>query len=186
MHYSLNTNYFYKSNQTYVVWDDNEKIRKKILFKNKKTIFKKPENLYFPKIEESYITPGISFKNKKLILLKKNKIKMLRDLDLYLKLLNNQKVIAITGTNGKSTTTKLIGHVIRNNRKKCFVGGNIGKPLINFKNDNNNAKFHVIELSSFQLESVSNFESYISILLNISKDHLDRYKNLESYAKEKT
>ena len=66
-----------------------------------------------------------------------------------------------------------------------FVGGNIGKPLIDFKNLNDDSNYHVIELSSFQLESAPSFHSYISILLNISYDHLDRYDSIDEYVNQK-
>ena len=66
--------------------------------------------------------------DKNLNLLHKNKINLYRDLELYSKLLSNQKIIAVTGTNGKSTTTKLVGDIIRSNNHRCFVGGNIGRP----------------------------------------------------------
>ena len=105
--------------------------------------------------------------------------------ELYSKLLSNQKIIAVTGTNGKSTTTKLIGDIIRSNNHNCFVGGNIGKPLIDFKNLKDESNYHVIELSSFQLESAPSFHSYISILLNISYDHLDRYDSIDQYVYQK-
>ena len=106
-------------------------------------------------------------------------------LELYSRLINNQKIIAVTGTNGKSTTVKLIGDMINSNGLDCFVGGNLGVPLIDFVNNNILSNFHVIELSSFQLEAAPSFQSYISILLNISEDHLDRYSSIKEYANTK-
>jgi len=178
-------NYFNRNNLPFVVWDDDQKKRKKISSIYNKIIFKHPKDLDFSKLQEAYITPGVDLDDKNLVLLKKNNINMYRDLELYSKLLTNQKIIAITGTNGKSTTTKLIGDVIQSNDKNCFVGGNIGKPLVDFKNFNDHSNYHVIELSSFQLESAPSFHSYISILLNISHDHLDRYETVNHYVYEK-
>ena len=172
-------NYFYKNKEVFVVWDDDKEKRDSISSNNEKIIFKEPKNLDFLKIEEAYITPGINFNNKNLDLFHKNKIALYRDLELYSKLLSNQKIIAITGTNGKSTSTKLIGDIIRSNNCNCFVGGNIGKPLIDFKNLKDESNYHVIELSSFQLEAAPSFHSYISILLNISYDHLERYDSID-------
>ena len=174
-------NYFNKNNVSFVVWDDNRKQRKKISSIYKNIDFISPKDIDLKKIKEVYVTPGISFKEKKLNLFHSKKIKLYRDLEIYSKLITDQKIIAITGTNGKSTTTKLIGEIINSNNIKCFVGGNIGKPLLDFKNLNFEAKYHIIELSSYQLESAPSFSSFISIILNISKDHLDRYSNMKEY-----
>ena len=177
--------YLDKINEKYICWDDNQKIRNKLLKKNEKIILLKPTELNFNNIKEAFITPGISFKNKIFNILKKNKIKLFRDLNLYMRLSKNKKIIAITGTNGKSTTTKLISDILTKNSLKNFAGGNLGDPLLSFLNKNNKIDYHVIELSSFQLESISNFESFVSILLNISPDHLDRYKDINEYASQK-
>ncbi len=174
-------NYLSKTNESFIVWDDNEKKRQEISLDYKDIIIKNPENLNLSKIKEAFITPGISLNDKKILRLHNKKINLYRDLEFYSKLLSNQKVIAITGTNGKSTTTKLIGDVIKSNKHNCFVGGNIGRPLVDFKNINDNSNYHVIELSSFQLESAPSFYSHISILLNISHDHLDRYVTIDNY-----
>ncbi len=88
-------------------------------------------------------------------------------------------IIAVTGTNGKSTTTSLIGEVMQAWGKDVFVGGNLGTPFVD-------AALHpyqvaVIELSSFQLEAIDTFHPHIALLLNLSADHLDRYPDLTSY-----
>ena len=180
-------NHLSKTNESFIVWDDNEKKRQKISLTFKDIVIKHPEDLNLSKVKEAFITPGISLNDKKILRLRDKKINLYRDLEFYSKLLSNQEVIAITGTNGKSTTTKLIGDVIRSNKLNCFVGGNIGRPLVDFKNINDDSNYHVIELSSFQLESAPSFYSHISILLNISHDHLDRYNTIDNYihAKEK-
>ena len=176
-----------KTSESFIAWDDNEKKRQKISLTFKDIVFKHPEDLNLSKVKEAFITPGISLNDKKILRLRDKKINLYRDLEFYSKLLSNQEVIAITGTNGKSTTTKLIGDVIKSNKINCFVGGNIGRPLVDFKNINDDSNYHVIELSSFQLESAPSFCYHISILLNISHDHLDRYHTIDNYihAKEK-
>ena len=88
-------------------------------------------------------------------------------------------VIAVTGTNGKSTTTSLIGEGLRACGKKVFVGGNLGIPLVDAVGQEDDAV--VVELSSFQLETIDSFHPQIAVLLNLSPDHLDRYPDLESY-----
>ena len=180
-------NHLSKTSESFIAWDDNEKRRQKISLTFKDIVFKHPEDLNLSKVKEAFITPGISLNDKKILRLRDKKINLYRDLEFYSKLLSNQEVIAITGTNGKSTTTKLIGDVIKSNKLNCFVGGNIGRPLVDFKNINDDSNYHVIELSSFQLESAPSFFSHISILLNISHDHLDRYHTIDNYihAKEK-
>ena len=177
--------YFIKNNINFNCWDDNLKIRKKIkkLYPNIKFI--NPKLNILNKYEKIYISPGISIRQKKFEKIKNNKIKLGRDLNLYSDNITNQKLIAITGTNGKSTTTKLIGDIFKKSKISIFVGGNLGTPLLNSFLANKKYTHHAIELSSFQLELIDNFNSYVSILLNISKDHLDRYNNFNDYIKQK-
>jgi UDP-N-acetylmuramoylalanine--D-glutamate ligase len=92
-------------------------------------------------------------------------------------------LIAVTGTNGKSTTTSLIGSALEASDLKVFVGGNIGTPLVEACAKAFDAV--VVELSSFQLETVEQFKPQIALLLNLSPDHLDRYTDLESYYRAK-
>ena len=94
-------------------------------------------------------------------------------------------LIAITGTNGKSTTTSLVGSMIENAGHSVFVGGNIGTPLIDYVTGGRKAQFAVVEVSSFQLDTMEKFCPTVSILLNISPDHLDRYPNYEAYVQSK-
>ena len=189
--YGLNKNgqsiidYLDSINEDYYCWDDNVKIRKKIQNYNNKVNLVNPINLDLQLINECFVTPGISFNSSKIEVFKKNNINLFRDLELYTRLTKDKKIIAITGTNGKSTTTKLISDILTLNKIKNFAGGNFGLPLLDYKKLNNKIKFHVIELSSFQLESAVSFNSFISILLNISPDHLDRYKNFSEYILQK-
>ncbi len=94
-------------------------------------------------------------------------------------------VVAVTGTNGKTTVTSLLGELLRSAGKKVFVGGNIGTPLLDYLRHEEHADVLVLELSSFQLESAGNFCPHIGILLNITPDHLDRHKNMIQYAAAK-
>lgn len=90
-------------------------------------------------------------------------------------------MIAITGTNGKTTTTKLLGEILKKAGKKVFVGGNIGNPLIDYVNGRQEDDYVVIEVSSFQLQWVELFKPLISILLNTTHDHLDYHGTFEEY-----
>ena len=94
-------------------------------------------------------------------------------------------IVAVTGTKGKSTTTSLIGHLFRSCGKNVHVGGNIGNPLIREVLDAKPHDWVIAEVSSFQLESIRSFRPRVSVLLNISADHLDRYYSMDEYAEAK-
>ena len=172
-----------KQKKIFDCWDDNKTTRS--------LLNKKIPNLKYVQINETsirkyknfYLTPGLSFLEKKFAVIKK--LKMKRDLNLYYQNLTNEKIIAITGTNGKSTTTKLIGNILRKKYKNTFVGGNIGDPLCNSLIAKKKYSHHVVELSSFQLETIVDCSPKVSILLNLSKDHLDRCKSLKYYISAK-
>lgn len=94
----------------------------------------------------------------------------------------NAKIIAITGSNGKTTTTSLIYHILKNDGLNVGLGGNIGKSFAKQVADES-FDYYVLEVSSFQLDDIQNFRPYISMLLNLSQDHLDQYNyNYEEYA----
>jgi len=92
------------------------------------------------------------------------------------------RIIGITGSNGKTTTTSLIGHILSNAGVPMQVGGNIGTPLVAMVESSRDAQWNVLEVSSFQLEAVANFCADIAVCLNITPDHLDRHGTLEVYA----
>lgn len=172
-----------KQDKNFECWDDNKKTRYflKKKFKNLNLIPINKINL--KNYNNIYVTPGISINDKKFSKAEKSKLK--RDLNLYYENITTEKIIAITGTNGKSTTTKLIGDILKKSSKKVFVGGNIGEPLCNSILQKKLFFYHVVELSSFQLESIKNFEPKISIILNLAQDHLDRYENFTQYVEAK-
>lgn len=94
-------------------------------------------------------------------------------------------MVAVTGTNGKSTTTTLIGHILSQAGKDVFVGGNIGAPLIGYAGGPQDKDFAVVEISSFQLDTMASFRPRVALLLNITEDHLDRYASFEDYVHSK-
>ncbi|MDY0039271.1 MAG: UDP-N-acetylmuramoyl-L-alanine--D-glutamate ligase [Desulforhabdus sp.] len=96
-----------------------------------------------------------------------------------------EPVVAVTGTNGKTTTTSLIGEVLRRAGKRVFVGGNIGTPLSQWILSGGEAELLVLEVSSFQLDTAFHFRPEIGVLLNVTEDHLDRYSNFSAYADSK-
>lgn len=95
------------------------------------------------------------------------------------------RVVAITGTKGKSTTTELTGRILEAAGFKVSVGGNIGSPLSAQVGDSTPQTVHVVEASSFQLEQIDTFHPWIAVLLNFSPDHLDRHPTVEAYAAAK-
>lgn len=105
--------------------------------------------------------------------------KIKSDIELFLETkTTSQKVVGITGTNGKSTTTSLIGHILKSTGKKVAIGGNLGVPILDLERD---AEIYVIEFSSFQLELINKINVHISVLLNITPDHIDRHRSMNNY-----
>ena len=130
------------------------------------------------------ISPGIDIFNCKLSkFLKLNKKKIYTDLDVFFTFFKN-KCITITGTNGKSTTAKILYEVLKDQKKDVRLIGNIGNPPLNEKKISKNTIF-VIEASSYQLDYSQLFSSKYSIILNIKPDHLERHKTLQNYVDAK-
>jgi len=96
-----------------------------------------------------------------------------------------EPIVAVSGTNGKTTTTALLGEMLALSGLKVFVGGNIGDPLIGYVDRKEKAELLVVEVSSFQLDTIETFRSKIGVLLNIGKDHMDRYPDFNAYARSK-
>ena len=166
-----------KKIKNYQVWDDkNKNINKK----------KRAKNLSDTLNEVDYIvlSPGVSLKNSKnKNILNKFKKKIITDIDLLYLTNKNFKSIVVTGTNGKSTTCKLITHLLKKKKYKVILGGNIGNPILNSNIQKNN--YVVIEASSFQLSHSKFICPDYAFLLNISNDHLDWHKNMNDYINSK-
>ena len=171
-------NFFRKNNiKNYKVWDDNNKdLYKKLRPKN----FKKALS------ETNYIvlSPGVSLKkSKKKEQLNKYKKKIITDIDLIFLIKKFYKSIVVTGTNGKSTTCKILDHVLKRNKYKTLLGGNIGTPILSLNIKKNNLL--IIEASSFQLAHSKFICPDYAILLNISNDHIDWHGNIRNYINSK-
>lgn len=95
------------------------------------------------------------------------------------------KTIAITGSNGKTTTTSLVGHILLHAGYETKIGGNIGLPVVEMVEDSTEKTWSVLEVSSFQLETIETFRPHIAAVLNITPDHLDRHGSFENYAAAK-
>lgn len=125
------------------------------------------------------LSPSISINDDRLKKAKKMGKEVISELELGFRHAKS-KIIAITGTNGKTTTTSLIYNILSTAHKKCAVAGNIGYPLSSAVRDIRGG-YIVTEVSSFQLEGVKNFKPYIACLLNITPDHLDRHGSMKTY-----
>ncbi len=166
-----------KKNNHILIFDD-----------NKKTIPKKYKHLIFNKkkiFDYIVLSPGINFKKCSLKkILKKNYNKIITDLDIfYYENIKNIKT-TITGTNGKSTTAKLLYDVLKRHKKDVRLIGNIGKPVLSEKKINKNTEF-VIEASSYQIAYSKFFKSNNAMILNISPDHIERHGNISNYVNAK-
>ncbi len=130
------------------------------------------------------VSPGVSHDMELLCVAASKGIPVIGELELASRLIRIP-IIAVTGTNGKSTVTSLLGQLLENAGIEAFVGGNIGTPLIACVARHNRKKYAVVEVSSFQLDTTDTFCPFVSVLLNISPDHLDRYPDFDAYVRSK-
>ncbi|HEY6873746.1 MAG TPA: UDP-N-acetylmuramoyl-L-alanine--D-glutamate ligase [Geobacteraceae bacterium] len=126
------------------------------------------------------VSPGVPMDIKPLMLARAQKRKVVSEIELAAAFIA-APLIAITGTNGKTTTTTLTGEIFRASGFATFVGGNIGNPLIDLVDSGEQVERVVVELSSFQLEGIERFRPRVAVLLNITEDHLDRYASFQEY-----
>lgn len=124
------------------------------------------------------ISPGIPLSAPCASALAERKIPIMGDLELASRFIK-KPIIGITGTNGKTTTTSLLGAIFENAGHRVFVGGNIGIPLLEALKDDYD--YYVVEMSSFQLESIEKMDVTVSLVLNLTPDHLDRHGSMMGY-----
>ncbi len=132
---------------------------------------------------QAFISPGIDPRRPEILALTHG-APLISELDLVAPFLTTP-VIAITGTNGKTTTTELIHHILQHAGKRTLAAGNIGTPLADCAEEIPKLDFLVAEISSFQLEQTHRFAPHIAVILNITPDHLDRYATFHEYATTK-
>ena len=130
------------------------------------------------------VSPGVPFDIPQLVHARANGIQMIGEVELAARFLKG-RIVAITGSNGKTTTTTLAGEIIAAGGRKALVGGNIGTPAITFVDQATDDTWLVLEISSFQLETVESFHPQIAVVLNITPDHLDRHHTFDNYAAAK-
>ena len=142
-----------------------------------------PENV--DDIDMTVVSPGVPLDLPFILKLKAKNIEIIGEVELAYRLSQNPIFIGITGTNGKTTTTSLVGEIFKKASKDTYIVGNIGNPVIDTVDVANENSVLVTELSSFQLESVDKFKPHISAILNFTEDHLNRHHTMKAYMEAK-
>lgn len=179
-------------NLPFIAWDDFPKAREKfleLLAVNNISVDTLTEDIAsWASIDFLVLSPGIPLyfpkPHKFVELARKHKIKIICDIELFYLTYPNYTYIGITGTNGKSTTSALIHHILTENNFSSHLVGNIGNPILSLKPKSKN-DIIVVEVSSYQLDLIDKTKFHIAILLNITEDHLDRHGTMENYIRAK-
>jgi UDP-N-acetylmuramoylalanine--D-glutamate ligase len=130
------------------------------------------------------VSPGVPFDVPQLVHAREQGIPVIGEVELAARFLKGH-IVAITGSNGKTTTTTLAGEILEAGGRKTLVGGNIGTPAITFVPRVNEKTWIALEISSFQLETIKTFHPHIAVVLNVTPDHLDRHHTFEKYVAAK-
>ncbi len=134
----------------------------------------------FTEAELIVVSPGVPQEHPLLVKAVEAGVPVISEIELAARFIT-APLVAITGTNGKTTTTTLVGELFKANGFTTYVGGNIGDPLIDLPDSGEQVQRAVAEISSFQLEWIETFRPKVSALLNITEDHLDRYESYQAY-----
>ena len=132
-------------------------------------------------IDLAVVSPGVPLDLPFILKLKEENIEVIGEVELAYRLSKNPKFVGITGTNGKTTTTSLVGEIFKADNKDTYIVGNIGNPVIDTVELTNEDSYLITELSSFQLESIVDFKPKVASILNFSPDHLNRHHTMENY-----
>jgi UDP-N-acetylmuramoylalanine--D-glutamate ligase len=130
------------------------------------------------------LSPGVSFNIPPVQEAVAHGIEVMSEIELASRFIKTP-VIAVTGSNGKTTTCNLIASILQKGGRKVFLGGNIGTPLIEVAERDHGYDFLVLELSSFQIQGINEFKPYIATILNLSPNHLDHHGDFEEYVQSK-
>ena len=133
-------------------------------------------------VEMAVVSPGVNFDCELLRKIKNKKIKILGELEFASSKIDND-CIAITGTNGKTTTVNLIYFLLKELKQGVCMAGNVGVPLTSLISKLNGSELLILEVSSFQLESIKKFKPHIAVILNLSEDHLNRHGTMDEYVR---
>ena len=138
----------------------------------------------FENADEVVVSPGVPLDIDPLQSSRRRGIPVVSELEVAARYLEGD-VVALTGSNGKTTTTALVGHILASGSRPVQVGGNIGTPASALVASSRVETINVIEVSSFQLDGIQRFRPHVAVLLNIAPDHMDRYENFEAYRRSK-
>jgi len=142
-----------------------------------------PSSIFFEQ-DLIVVSPGVPANLAPMVLAHVGGVPVWGEIELAWRFLRG-KLVAITGSNGKTTTTSLVGHILESAGTPTLVGGNIGAPLISLVESSTDSTVTVAEVSSFQLETIEAFRPEIGVLLNLTPDHLDRHASFDEYAAAK-
>ena len=172
-----------------IIYDGNEKLSREDVSKKLKgnkaeiIIGKLPEDIT-NQVDLLVISPGVPVDSPIVEQFKKAEVPVWGEIELAYNY-DKGRIIAITGTNGKTTTTALVGQIVKAYNEKTFVVGNIGNSYTGEVLNTSNDSYTVAEISSFQLETIHKFHPVVSAILNITPDHLNRHHTMECYSKTK-
>ncbi|QYE97568.1 UDP-N-acetylmuramoyl-L-alanine--D-glutamate ligase [Paraclostridium sordellii] len=136
-------------------------------------------------IDLTIVSPGVPLDLPFIKKIQSENINIIGEVELAYKLSKNPTFVGITGTNGKTTTTSLVGEIFKKASKDSYIVGNIGNPVIDTVDLTDENSFLITELSSFQLESIEDFKPRVSTIINITEDHLNRHHTMENYINAK-
>src|SRR6185369_6207301 len=170
----------------YVAWDDNAAVRE--IAARIGTRFAEPSTIDWKTITALVISPGIPNRLPKphpvAAAARAAGVPLVCDIELLAQAQPKNRFVGVTGTNGKSTTTALIGHILKSAGVSCAVGGNIGRGALDLEPLGPHG-IYVLELSSYQLELLQTFRAHVAVWLNITPDHIDRHGDMAGYVAAK-
>ena len=181
-------NLIYNKKDEFFIYDNNTEIQKEAEIYSKKFdnvyVLNSTNKTLLKTMDVFVISPGVSIYDNIIVWAKRNNKKIIGELELGFRKCR-KKIIAITGTNGKTTCVRLLTSILNFANKKALGVGNIGYPLSQAVVDKKKVRYFVCEVSSFQLESIRYFKPKLACILNITKDHINRHKTFKNYANTK-
>ncbi len=138
----------------------------------------------FLKADMIIVSPGVPLEIKPLAAAKDAGVPIFGEIEIASRL-SGTPILAVTGTNGKTTTVTLLDEILKRAGLKIFTGGNIGTPLMDYVSEGIKSEYVLLEVSSFQLDTTEEFSPFVSLILNITPDHLDRYDGFDAYKESK-
>ncbi|ADQ46721.1 UDP-N-acetylmuramoylalanine/D-glutamate ligase [Caldicellulosiruptor kronotskyensis 2002] len=183
---------FLKKHGAFVIGFD-EKAEEQFKEEEKNDAQKLLDEIYYCEIPDEFIdrvqlvivSPGVPLSKRPLVLAHKKGIEVIGEIELAYRFCKSKNIVAITGTNGKTTTTTLVGEILKKQYEDVVVCGNIGLPFIDTIETSSEDTIFVLEISSFQLETIKYFKPKVGCILNITPDHLNRHLTMENYTKAK-